>query len=196
MDCPAVDAAPRPVHVLLGLRFGADVTVSIGVDVGREHDLTVIAVVEQVEGGDVWLRAVRSFANTAFQAQEDAILEYHRRYRPARIVVDATGIGAELAENAHRKIGRVEEMKVTDAVKAEIMGRAWDLFMEGKVKVPLKYRAVVDEVGYIRREQTPAGNVVFRDDPHGDAGWAFLYALRGLPKARAGVVDVGGAFRR
>ena len=45
----------------------------------------------------------------------------------------------------------------------------------------MRNRQVIDELANIKKIISPAGNVMYKDNPHGDIGWACLLALWGVP---------------
>lgn len=162
--------------------------ISLGVDIGREHDLTALVLAESTADG-VWIRKAKTMRQTPFHLQEAEIRGWHEAHHPGAIVIDKT-YNPQLAENMKAEFPYVVfEFGFTEQTKAELIGRALELFTAGKVRCPQRYRTILEELSFIRKETTPAGNVVFRDQPHGDLGWACLLALWGLKK-EAGEITV------
>src|SRR5258707_14150556 len=69
----------------------------VGVDVGREHDLTVIWLVEQV-GGVNFTRRVIELSKQTFDAQEQALYELLKLPMVRRCCIDQSGLGRQFAE--------------------------------------------------------------------------------------------------
>ena len=156
--------------------------ISLGVDIGREHDLTALVLVESLAAKDseVWIRKADTLKQTPFHLQEEEIRHWKERFDPKAIVIDKT-YNPQLAENLHAEWPfLVTEFGFTEQSKADLMGKALELFTSGHVRCPRRYRTILEELSFIRKETTPAGNVVFRDSPHGDLGWACLLAMWGL----------------
>lgn len=153
----------------------------IGCDIGRKHDLTVIWILERV--GDVmWTREVRVLEKTPFRDQLDVLERYLDEPRVARCCIDATGIGAMLAEEAQRLWGeyRVEALQFTAAVKAELAIPMMTAFQDRRVRIP-QAREIREDLHKVRKVTTAAGNVRYladRDDAgHADRFWALALAL-------------------
>ena len=159
--------------------------ISLGIDIGRERDLTALVLVEETETGEVWIRKAHTMRQTPFHLQEAEIRRWKESHNPSAIVIDKT-YNPQLAENMRNEWPWiVHEFGFTEQSKADLIGKAIELFTAGRVRCPQKYRTILEELSFIRKEITPAGNVVFRDSPHGDLGWACLLALWGL-KSNAG----------
>jgi hypothetical protein len=78
----------------------------VGVDVGRERDLTVIWLIEQV-GGINFTRRVIEMSKETFDAQEQALYELLRLPMVRRCCIDQSGLGRQFAERAGEEIWRV-----------------------------------------------------------------------------------------
>ncbi len=92
-----------------------------GVDVGRDHDLTVIWVLEAV--ADLRLtRAVVCLDRVTFDAQERELYAWLENPAVKRCCIDCTGMGRQFAERAQQKFGkyRVEGLHFTGVVKEEL----------------------------------------------------------------------------
>ena len=162
-----------------------------GFDVGRKRDRSVLWVLERV--GDVfWTRVVHVMEAAPFSAQEE-LLDAVMAARPAdagaagggawavrRLCVDATGMGAMLAERlAQRWKHRVEPVLFTAGSKAELALPLVRLFQERLVRIPADATIRAD-LHKVRRSVTAAGNVRLdadRDaDGHADRFWALALA--------------------
>ncbi len=187
---PGLASAPRPA----GSEF------YLGIDIGRHHDRTVAWLDEMVPAERVnrkraaagkgettnapvaVARLVRSFTNAPFAEQ----LEFVRKilslrgadgeFLVRRAAIDATGMGAPLAESLAREFGpRVEAVVFTAAVKEDLAYRT---------KRRLEARgSLLPDAGEIRRAfsavkrlVTTTGNLRFdaerTDAGHADEFWA------------------------
>ncbi|MCZ6490042.1 MAG: terminase family protein [Acidobacteria bacterium] len=149
-----------------------------GYDVGRVHDLAVVAVVEKV--GDVfWTRALIEMPKTKFSAQEKALSDLVPFC--LRGAVDATGLGKEMAERLAEKFaGRVEPVTFTAAIKHEMAIRMKRHFEERTLRIP-DNRPLRRDLNAVKRIVTSAGNIRFdaerTADGHADRFWALALAL-------------------
>jgi phage FluMu gp28-like protein len=164
----------------------------LGMDIGRKHDLTVLAPVERL--GDVfWLRALTVLERTPFHVQLEVLTAMLRNPRIRRCCIDSTGMGAMLAEEAQRKHGvyRVEAVQFTAAVKAELAMPMLARFQDRRIRIP-RDRALREDLHKVRKVTTASGNIRYeaeRDDAgHSDRFWALALALH------AGATGGGPAF--
>lgn len=152
-----------------------------GVDVGRDHDLTVIWVIERL--GDVChTRRIVEMQAETFDAQEHALYAILERPNLRRCCIDSTGIGRQFAERAQKRFGqyKVEPVHFTGPVKEELAYPVRAAFEDRSVRIPAlgKIRA---DLRAIRKETTQSGNIRFTADRgkngHADRFWALALAL-------------------
>jgi phage FluMu gp28-like protein len=146
-----------------------------GFDVGRKRDRSVLWVL--VKLGDVYhTRRVRVMQDTPFSAQEDVLHELLRDTAVKRLCIDATGIGAMLAERLKQRWrSRVEAVQFTSASKSEIAMPLVRLFQVRLIRIPAD-PAIREDLHKVRRVVTASGNVrldAARDEGgHADRFWA------------------------
>jgi phage FluMu gp28-like protein len=168
----------------------------LGVDVGRHRDLTVFVVLERV--GDVyWVRLLEALHRAPFAQQEARLHALLPQVR--RACLDATGLGEMLAENARRAFGyRVEPVKFTPEVKADLAQRLRLFFEDRRVRIP-EDRALREDLHSVRRIVTPSGNVRYdaerSERGHADRFWALALALHAAENPR-GPVEYRSVLRR
>jgi phage FluMu gp28-like protein len=153
----------------------------LGGDIGRVHDLTVFWLLERL--GDVfrtrWLCELR---NVQFREQLAALQTVLRHPRLIRCCLDATGIGAMLAEEAQINYGqyKVEAIKFTNPVKLELGMPLLAAFQDRQVRIP-SLPQIREDLHKIRKTATAAGNVRLEADSddagHADRFWALALAL-------------------
>lgn len=157
----------------------------LGVDVGRVRDLTVVWLWEMLDGLYV-TRGVIELANAPFAAQRRLLDELMLRPAVRRACVDATGLGAQLAEELAARFGehRVEAVQFTGDVKGELAGRLRISAERGLLRLPVD-DAIRDDWHSVERVVTSAGHVRYHADRgrggHADRFWA---AALGLHAAR------------
>jgi phage FluMu gp28-like protein len=173
-EYPAAEAWARPLDQLTGELY-------VGVDVGRDHDLTVIWVVERVGGVSFTRRIIEMKAET-FEAQERALYEILELPGVRRCCIDRTGIGRQFAERAAQRFGtyRVEGLAFTPAVKEELAYPLRAAFEDKSLRIP-NDKIIRADLRSIRKETTAAGNIRITADRgkngHADRFWALALAL-------------------
>lgn len=121
-DLPGIDAATGMLY--------------LGMDVARKRDLTVIYVMELV-GRDLVRRAFVEMHKTKFSAQKAVLWPLLRHPRLARALIDATGIGAQMAEEAQDDFGSwlVEAVTFTASVKDHLATRLVQEFQDSTLLI-------------------------------------------------------------
>ncbi len=153
----------------------------VGVDVGRDHDLTVIWVIEKTGGISLTRKVVEMKAQT-FEAQEAALYEVLALPQVRRCCIDQTGIGRQFAERAQKRFGtyKVEGLHFTGPVKEELAYPVRAAFEDKSVRIPDSQTLFSDLRG-IRKETTASGNIRFAGERgkngHCDRFWALGLAL-------------------
>jgi phage FluMu gp28-like protein len=182
----------------------------LGMDVGRKKDLTVLWLLEKM--GDVaWTRGVKVMEKTPFHEQFELVARVLQHPCIKRACVDATGIGAMLAEELVRRFGsyRVEACQFTGAFKQEIFEPLRARFEERSLRVP-ESRVIREDLHGLQRMTTASGNIRYQaphnEDGHCDRATALALALhagrsavntgRIVAYARRGVSGMLGARRR
>ncbi len=164
------DAAGDPLRAGVGRRY-------VGMDVGETEDLTVIWTLERV--GDVlWTREVLVLRGEPLRVKEDALLARLRHPAVARACVDATGVGAQIAQAAERT-GRGEGVKFTLATKDEMASPLRGLFEDRRIRIPGD-TDLREDLHAIRMTRTAAGHPRFdaqrSEAGHADRFWALALA--------------------
>ncbi|HUU58821.1 MAG TPA: hypothetical protein VMZ50_04710, partial [Phycisphaerae bacterium] len=150
----------------------------IGMDVGETTDLTVIWTLEAV--GDVlWTREVLVMRGEPLSIKQDALLSRMKHPRVVRACVDATGVGAQIAQAAERT-GRGEGIKFTIATKDELASPLRGRFEDRRIRVP-RERAIREDLHAIRMTRTAAGHPRFDAERsaagHADRFWSLAMAV-------------------
>jgi phage FluMu gp28-like protein len=146
----------------------------LGVDVARKKDLCVLDVGEKI-GDVVWDRARLELLNRPFAEIEEHLYRLLRLPQLKRACIDATGLGAQLAERATERFEwKVEAITFTARTKE-------DLALSLKVDLENRYLRLVDDdrlradLRGIRKETTLSGNSRYAgesEDSHCDRFWA------------------------
>jgi len=152
----------------------------IGVDVGRDHDLTVMWVLEQL--GDVfYTRKIIELQNTPFDIQEHELYSLLTLPQVRRCCIDCTGIGRQFSERAQKRFGeyKVEAVNFTGPVKEELAYPVRAAFEDRTLRIP-NQPAIRADLRSIKKETTAAGNIRFTADRgkngHADRFWSLALA--------------------
>lgn len=147
-----------------------------GMDIGRKKDLSVIDVEEQV--GDVfWNRLTLIMHKVTFSEQRDLLLRIVRKFNCERVCIDATGIGAQIAEDTVKQLGTyaAEQVEFTLKVKQDLAVRTRHLFEDKLCRIAVS-RKLRDDLHAVKKTTTAAGNVRFdaerTKEGHADRFWA------------------------
>jgi len=169
----------------------------VGVDVGRVHDLTVIFLIEQVNGIN-FTRRIVELSKRTFDEQEQELYRLLNLPMVRRCCIDHSGLGRQFAERASKRFGayRVEGIDFTAAIKEELAYPVRVAFEDKSIRVPFSNAMRADLRG-IRKEVTSSGNVRFAGERnkygHCDRFWALALALHAAKNtAQASITDVKG----
>lgn len=168
--------------------------VYVGIDIGRTHDKTSIALLLDVNGV-LYVTRVESLTNKEFAYQEDYIGNLIKELNPVKVCIDATGIGAQLAENLHRRFGQVREIKFSNETKNEMFSLTRAKMGNQTLFIP-NDNALIEDLHKIRRIVGPSGNLSFsasRDDKgHADDATAIALAVYATKKSAPVFMPVSG----
>ena len=120
-----------------------------GIDIGRNRDLTVIWICEDVSDSSqpmLETRHVEIMSKVEFATQERKIAEVLQKWKPRHCMIDGTNVGAMIAENLEKRFHFCEAIKITAITRP---------------------RWISDLVAFIRRKPTclkiPNNNEVWED---------------------------------
>ena len=200
--CEFLDAesALFPYEVLRASVYAPSATdmnvsrVYLGIDIGRTHDKTSIAILVE-SGGVLYVTRVESLSNKEFSYQEDYIGNLIKTLNPVRVCVDATGIGAQLAENLHKRFGQVREVHFSNENKNEMFTMTRAKMGNQTLFIP-EDNALIEDLHKIRRIVGPSGKLSFtasRDDKgHADDATAIALAVYATKKVAPVFMPVSG----
>ena len=162
----------------------------LGVDIGRDHDLTVFWLLEKL-GEVFYTRQITILKNQTFDAQEQALDELLRLPGLQRCCIDQTGIGRQFAERAQQRFGKykVEGIVFTGPIKEELAYPVRSAFESRSLRIPNDPHVRAD-LRAIKKETTASGNIRFTADRgrngHADRFWALALALHAGKAAGVG----------
>ena len=160
----------------------------VGVDVGRDHDLTVIWVLEKIHN-IYFTRAVIELQGKKFSTQEDVLYPIISNPNVKRCCIDCTGIGRQFSERAAERFSyRVEPVTFTRQSKEEMAYPLRAAFEDRTLRIP-KSAEIEKDLRSIKKVTTAAGNVRFAADRgrngHADRFWALALALHAATQVKA-----------
>lgn len=151
-----------------------------GFDVGRTRDRSELAVFEEIEGRFT-ARMLRSFEGTPFAEQEAELRRLLGALPVARLSIDRSGIGMNLAENLARDFPQVVGENFTNESKERWATDFKILLQRRDVTLP-RDRELVGQVHAIKRRVLPSGKVSFDAERnargHADKFWAVVLACQ------------------
>ena len=152
----------------------------LGVDIGRAHDLTAIAELAAV-GEELRLVDVETLERLPFAEQREIISARLSRPAVRGCAVDATGIGAQLAEELRAKFGgKVTPVQFTNATKNDLFQGLHRAMEEARLVLPAD-RELREDINAMHRKISTGGNIQFtaprRPDGHSDRACALALAV-------------------
>ena len=194
-ECRFVDSSYSfyPVELILGCTSDAlilcdDFTdvphpegrIVAGFDVGRTRDRSELAVFEDA-GGRFACRLLRSYHQVPFSEQEADLRRLLETLPVARLSVDRSGIGMNLAENLSRDYPQVVPESFTNESKERWAVDFKILLQRRDVTLP-RDREMVSQIHSIKRRVLPSGKVAFDAERtgrgHADRFWAICLACQ------------------
>jgi len=165
----------------------------VGVDIGRDHDLTVIWVDERL-GDTLYTRRVITMQRETFDAQEHALYEILALPQVRRCCIDQTGMGRQFTERAQKRFGnfKVEGITFTAGVKEKLAYPVRAALEDRTCRLP-DDPLIVSDFRAIKKETTAAGNIRFTAD-RGKNGHADRFWAKALAHHAAG--NISGPFAR
>ena len=154
----------------------------IGIDIGRTHDRTVIAVISELEERRR-LKRLEVLFNIPFGEQRKTIKQIIQEENPQKVLIDKGAIGMQIAEELEHDYTFCEGIQINNIVKSDCATTARK-FMEDK-----NFKFLDDENGHklitefhtIARKVSIQNNISFdspRDNTgHGDKAWAVMLGL-------------------
>ncbi len=162
--------------------LSADGDLTVGIDVGRKHDLTVIWILER-QGETLVTRAVLERRNQPFREQYELICNVLSLPAVRRCCIDAGGIGMQLAEAAVEDFGRhrVEAVTFTNTIKNQLSAHLRIAVEDRRIRIPVD-QAIRNDWHALERSITERGLVRFdaarSTSGHADRFWAAALAVR------------------
>lgn len=162
-------------------RAPADAPRYFGMDIGRRNHPSVLWEWVKVDGLFVEDR-VTLMPKMTFAKQEEVLYSRMDAHPTAKLAVDATGLGMQLAENAVARYGwRVEPVTFTPNVKVQLAGTAKRKFQDRVVRISDQVKHQY-ELYSIKQKAGSGDSIVITSeaglsDGHSDIAWAAFLGL-------------------
>ena len=151
-----------------------------GFDVGRTRDRSELAVFEQL-GDRFHCRLLRSYDKVPFSEQEADLRRLLDTLPVARLSIDKSGIGMNLAENLARDFPQVVPEAFTNDSK-ERWATDFKILLQRKDIALPRERELISQIHSIKRRVLPSGKVAFDAERtcrgHADRFWAVALACQ------------------
>jgi phage FluMu gp28-like protein len=153
-----------------------------GFDVGRTRDYSELAVFEE-RGPRFICRMLKRFEQVPFADQEADLRRLLETLPVARLSIDRSGIGMNLAENLARDYPQVIGENFTNEAKERWCTDFKILLQHRDVLLPRR-RELIGQIHGIKRRVLPSGKVAFeadrtvRGEGHADRFWAIALACQ------------------
>lgn len=159
----------------------------IGMDVGRSKDLSVILEGALV-GDTLVLIRTEVLRRKPFAEQLQTLCTIASKPTVRRVAIDATGIGAMLAEEARRALGsKVQGVTFTQKSKGELFSQLRRAFDDRTLRIPAS-RELREDLHAVQRNVSANGSISYRaprsEDGHSDRASALALLIH-ASKARA-----------
>lgn len=170
----------------------------LGIDIGRKVHRTVFWLQEEITNTAdlstlLVTRAMIVIKNKPFQDQMAVARNLMQRCNVYKCAIDATGMGAQIAEDLEREFpGRVEQIQFTLQSKDMLATLMKRTFEEHRYRIPAS-PIIRADINGIKRSVTRAGNIIFSAEEtkegHSDRAWGL--ALSTYAAQQPTVVPLG-----
>lgn len=153
----------------------------LGIDIGREHDLTVFWLLERV-ADLLCTRAVRCLKDVPFAEQEAELAQFMSIASLRRVAIDQSGLGRQFAERASARYGahRIQPITFTAAMKETLAYPLRHAMQARRLRIPHDPQ-IRSDLHSIRREASTGSHIRLSaarsGNGHGDRFWALALAL-------------------
>jgi phage FluMu gp28-like protein len=174
-----IDQAKQAIDDLA--EAGLEFVFAAGVDIGRTRDTTELSLCGLSTLDSYPLRAMITLDNCDFDSQM-AVLRYAlNRLNVARMLIDDTGLGMQLAETLRKEFPTVVEgLTFTNASKLLLATNSKMLIQQRRTPLPAD-KDIAYQIHSIKRKVTPSKNVSFDVEAsakhHADKYWSWALAL-------------------
>ena len=154
---------------------------SLGIDIARKVDKTVVVVSSVDE--DTGVRTLHRLweSQDTYEEQAQTFESLIESIKPVRVTIDATGVGAVIAERLRTKYGGIVEPVVFTLQNKEIWATKFKGDLQSNLIRMPRNRSLLQEIHGLERKKSEAGNYLYRakDNGHDDYLWSTVLSLYG-----------------
>jgi len=152
-----------------------------GLDIGRTRDATELFLTGRSTVNSFPLRVAITLEKTTFEEQADLVGYALDRLRIARLLIDRTGMGRQIAEQMeHAYPGKVIGVDFTNSTKAEWATHAKMLVQQKRTPLP-NDRDIAYQIHSIKKMVSASKNIILdtakNEKHHADKFWAWALSL-------------------
>ncbi|HCJ11942.1 MAG TPA: hypothetical protein DHV51_02455 [Opitutae bacterium] len=157
----------------------------LGMDIGRDHDLTAFWLLEKTRNCQLLTRKVIVLNQASFDAQMQILGDWMANPGVRRVCMDKTGMGYPLYEQAKQKYGehRVEGVTFTSSNKEQMAYALKAAFSQRTIRIPAD-DAIRADLHSVRKSTSLSGATRFsalrNTNGHADRFWALALALQAV----------------
>ena len=153
-----------------------------GLDLGKKHDYSTPAVVRK--DGDIYrLVGLKVFQLGTEYTGEAGVVGFVRvltskLHTIHRILIDQTGVGESVVEEARKSLPNAEGIVLSAPVKQDVMNYLKMMMQQKRFLIPYQLE-LANELNIERFQLTKAGQIQFShpDETHDDRTWGIALAL-------------------
>lgn len=153
----------------------------LGIDIGRDHDLTVFCLLEKMDNV-LNMRKLVALQNIPFSIQEEFLHNFLLIPTLRRTCIDQTGLGRQFTERASHfsGYGVIQGISFTNLIKESLAFNLRSTLENRAILIPPDKELRAD-LRSIKRQSTSSGNIRFNADSaktgHADRFWAMALAV-------------------
>lgn len=153
----------------------------VGVDFAARGDLSVIAVLEELNG-KLYLRDLVEMHNEKFSTQLAVLGDVLKRFKVCRAALDQTGLGEMPVEESRRRFGsKIEGVIFTQGRKLELATALKEAMEDARLRIPVGNRALREDLNAVKRVAGINGAPRLLSEKvngsHADRFWALALAV-------------------
>ena len=155
-----------------------------GYDVGRKRDFAVLEIFEEQSNGVMIQRYEKEFDRASFEVQSNHLRAALNILPIARLSIDATGMGIQLAETLEAEYPATVVPEVFTTVTKEIWCGDFKIGLQRKTIELTRDRSLISQIHSIKRSVTAGGRVTYDVEKgedgkgHADKFWACALACQ------------------
>ena len=153
----------------------------VGVDIGRKIDKT--AVIGCRKTNEKYIVCYKeTMSRIEFDLQQERLKHLLNTKKIQRLVIDETGIGAQLAEHLQKTHGsKIRKVQFTSEIKENLIVNLKSLLIHKQISLP-DDRELLTALNSIKRQYASTGHLRFDADRtdltgHADTAWALALAV-------------------